>query len=779
MDAKARFLYSLFDEAIKLGKGIDSKHPFGIVNGDLGYLAQIAELCPDLDILGVNTYRGRKAYSAFYASIDETLDKPFVFTEFGADAFNIKTGQEDQIHQAEFLHDQWEELYSEAYGKGKSQNALGGFVFEWIDEWWKHGMDTGLDVHDTEGTWTNGAYDFDATPGVNNMNEEWFGIVGQSELTYDGIHRRLPRAAYYLLQKIWTLDFYKSTPKQVKDSFAAASIAEAAALADPLVVRNALDERQPYSIQANVESRSFATATGEGLGALSDIDGLKSETTFRTVSAASIDLTLRPIENLSGGLEVKAATPSGYYDFSSTTASALGKPLSWFTDPAAFTWQLSAEGEPIELYAAWADFESAALKADFYYRTGHADWGLSGDFFGFLPEAFDRYTMDLNKQSAPFGLEISPKGLVDGLTIYGGPELYAGAMPSVMIKYYREIGNWSFGAIHDEELWYPDGSADSPSQVPERATEIAEWEKKPLTRRSSLYAQADYLPVIDVQAGLMLGSPEKIGETFTNAIQVAAGSGSAGTGYDVYVNQKATLLDALGAKLRLSTALVPYVVQAYAQGIYMGPLANSEAAVARSGSFIFDPGVGNRIDGEAGLTAVYGDFALSPKFLYRRPVYDALPTLTALGIAPRTYTDLFNVDQNREAVEGELVACYDPEGGTYFFDWNNDDREGAPFAASISFLYDFYLGPTDCVDFVADDYGTVYSFNAGLSAISGTWALKAKAVWRPEPSLRLIANAEAGRAQSAGDPTQPVADYVGGTLRVVVDRLMLTGGALP
>jgi hypothetical protein len=217
------------------------------------------------------------------------------------------------------------------------------------------------------------------------------------------------------------------------------------------------------------------------------------------------------------------------------------------------------------------------------------------------------------------------------------------------------------------------------------------------------------------------------------------------------------------------------VVQAYAQGVYMGPLADGEPFVARSGSQIADPGLGNRMDAEVGLTAVYGDFSLSPKFLYRHPIYDALPSIPAIGISPRTYTDLFYVSKNREAVEGELVACYDPEGSTYFFDWNNDDREGAAFAASLSFLYNFYLGPTDRLNFVADNQGTVYSFNAGLPSVAGTWSLQGRAVVRPLPNLRLIATAVAGEAQSEGDPTQPLANFVGGSLRVALGRLSLNG----
>ena len=216
---KAKALYSLFEQAIAEGKKIDPHHPFGIVNGDLGYLDLIKTLVPDLDILGVNTYRGPKSYAGFYNSIAKVLNKPFIYTEFGADAYNVGTEQEDQLDQAKLVESQWHEVYQESYGKGLAANCLGGYVFEWMDEWWKNGMDTGLSTHDTQGTWNNGAYTFDAVPGKNNMNEEWFGLCAMSKKTQDGIPVRLPRMSYYALKDLWRLDLYTSSKEDIKKTF--------------------------------------------------------------------------------------------------------------------------------------------------------------------------------------------------------------------------------------------------------------------------------------------------------------------------------------------------------------------------------------------------------------------------------------------------------------------------------------------------------------------------------------------------------------------------------
>jgi beta-galactosidase/beta-glucuronidase len=174
--AKARYLYSLFNEVMAAGKSIDPNHPFTIVNGDIQYIDLIAELCPDMDLLGSNAYRGT-SFTGLWADVKEKLDLPVVFFEFGSDAFNAREFREDQKSQALVLKDQWQEMYNKAYGKGEEGNSLGAFVFEWRDEWWKYLQIENLETQDTNASWSNQAYMFDWAEGENNMNEEWFGIT--------------------------------------------------------------------------------------------------------------------------------------------------------------------------------------------------------------------------------------------------------------------------------------------------------------------------------------------------------------------------------------------------------------------------------------------------------------------------------------------------------------------------------------------------------------------------------------------------------------------------
>jgi hypothetical protein len=100
-----------------------------------------------------------------------------LFFEFGSDAFNAREFTEDQISQAMILRDQWKEMYNKAAGNGEEGNSVGGFVFEWRDEWWKYLQTENLDKQDTNASWSNQGYMFDWAEGKNNMNEEWFGIT--------------------------------------------------------------------------------------------------------------------------------------------------------------------------------------------------------------------------------------------------------------------------------------------------------------------------------------------------------------------------------------------------------------------------------------------------------------------------------------------------------------------------------------------------------------------------------------------------------------------------
>jgi beta-galactosidase/beta-glucuronidase len=216
---KARFLYSLWNEVTEAGKAIDPNHPFTIVNGDIQYIDLIAELIPNLDLLGTNAYRG-KSFTSLWRDVEQKLDIPVIFFEFGSDAFNARDFAEDQLSQALILKDQWQEMYNKSYGQGEEGNSLGAFVFEWRDEWWKYLQTENLDIQDTHASWSNEAYLFDWAEGKNNMNEEWFGITALGPMNSDGIATARPRMAYDMLAEVFSMDPYTASRCDVDKMFA-------------------------------------------------------------------------------------------------------------------------------------------------------------------------------------------------------------------------------------------------------------------------------------------------------------------------------------------------------------------------------------------------------------------------------------------------------------------------------------------------------------------------------------------------------------------------------
>jgi len=204
---RARAMYKLFNEAVLAMKGIDNQYPIAICNGDLQFLDLIAEECKDIDIFGINIYRGLSFDNAF-ERVKNEFGKPVLFTEFGADAYNDSTQAEDQKAQAKYLLQNWREIYENAAGLGKAGNALGGFTFQSSDGWWKSGQTTNLDVHDNHASWSNGGYSHDYKPGRNNMNEEWFGICAKGTTDANGHYPLYPRLAYYVLKEVHKVNPY-------------------------------------------------------------------------------------------------------------------------------------------------------------------------------------------------------------------------------------------------------------------------------------------------------------------------------------------------------------------------------------------------------------------------------------------------------------------------------------------------------------------------------------------------------------------------------------------
>ena len=208
---RGRPMYKLMNDAAINMKSINNSNPIAICNGDVLFIDIIAEECKDVDVFGVNMYRGISFGDAFQVAKDK-LNKPILFTEFGSDAFNTIKNKEDQKSQAYYDLRNWKEIYENAAGQGKAGNAIGGYTFQFSDGWWKHGQTKDLDIHDTNASWANAGYKNDYKPGKNNMNEEWFGICEKGPTNSRGLYKLYPRATYYVLKEVFKINPYSKKP---------------------------------------------------------------------------------------------------------------------------------------------------------------------------------------------------------------------------------------------------------------------------------------------------------------------------------------------------------------------------------------------------------------------------------------------------------------------------------------------------------------------------------------------------------------------------------------
>src|SRR5262249_5113052 len=87
--------YQIVHKTAELIKHLDPDHPVALCNGDLGSLDMIGRYCRDVDILGVNGYRGDFGFGdSFWRDILETFGKPVVLTEFGCPAYSMYASQD-------------------------------------------------------------------------------------------------------------------------------------------------------------------------------------------------------------------------------------------------------------------------------------------------------------------------------------------------------------------------------------------------------------------------------------------------------------------------------------------------------------------------------------------------------------------------------------------------------------------------------------------------------------------------------------------------------------
>ncbi len=185
--------FKFVNEVAKIIKTLDPEHPVAICSGDVLFLDKFGKNAPDIDIFGTNAYRGDYGFGAFWRQVKEQTGKPAFITEFGCPAYaEGKNTDEAEELQAQYHLGSWEDIQDNMAFAGNQGNALGGVVFEWLDEWWKAYEPA---IHDTKGLWTGPFPD-------GYMHEEWLGMSGQGDGKLSPFLRQL-RKVYYMYQKKW------------------------------------------------------------------------------------------------------------------------------------------------------------------------------------------------------------------------------------------------------------------------------------------------------------------------------------------------------------------------------------------------------------------------------------------------------------------------------------------------------------------------------------------------------------------------------------------------
>ena len=193
-DKKPESFFKFANKAAQRIKSLDpQKRPVAIASGDTLHLDIFAKNCPDIDIFGANSYRGKYGFLDIWDEVKRVADKPAIITEYGTSSYAKAYSQEEaENYQAQYHKDCWADIKCNSSGFGAG-NALGSFVFEWLDEWWKSYEPA---YHDKKGVAAGPFLD-------GYYHEEWFGIAGQGDGKKSPYLRQL-KPAYYIYKELWS-----------------------------------------------------------------------------------------------------------------------------------------------------------------------------------------------------------------------------------------------------------------------------------------------------------------------------------------------------------------------------------------------------------------------------------------------------------------------------------------------------------------------------------------------------------------------------------------------
>lgn len=761
-EKRGRPMYKLMNEAAKKMKGMDTSHPVAICNGDVLFIDIIAEECKDVDIYGVNSYRGA-SFTDMFKVVKDKLNMPIMFTEFGADAYNAIENAEDQKSQAYYLVNNWKEIYENAAGLGKENNSIGGFTFQFSDGWWKFGFDdrANADKHDNNASWVNGGYQSDFKVGENNMNEEWFGICAKGETDPRGLYDLYPRAAYYALKEAHQLNPYGEgvTAEFVNNHFDNIQLMDAVLKARGDKAALIGEQAGKLSI-SNLRAEFTTFNTGGSLITTPDNADpnelvYPNELGFDHMQSYFIGVEGNPAPNMKANVNFNILGHVAENPIDEIFYENTGRPISVNTDDGNVD---ITDPNRVKIYNAEFEWNAKEFDLRGFYRTGHFHWGYEGDFFGLYPEANYGPNLDIYNGEIS-GIEVDAKGALEGLKAAFGPQLWWGANPAVLLKYSTKLANWDLTGVYHEDI----------DDVGQAVTSIAI--PLPKTRRVTLYAKKEF-GTFGLEVGGMWGGQPLNGREF----QIAEDNPNynqddSNAKYIIYTD-KINSDDNWGAKAKITYSGGAF--NWYGQAAYMGLVANGGADQTKTftGWRLKDTGSGNQTNILSGFTFQVGDFQIAPNFLWQKPIVEAMPNdVQAPGRLRNIQDDPFAVRANRETTAGELLISYDPTPGTWMYEWDNDRAEDAKFAFNLGFVYRHHPTAQDAaIGFLADRSSFAFPNAAPAQDL---WEVNSRIVSKVDADLGLIANLYFGNAQSNGSDERLI-ERVGGDIRLIHNNLKLT-----
>ena len=764
-ESRGRPMYRLMNEAAKMMKSMDTSHPVAICNGDVLFIDIVAEECKDVDIYGTNTYRG-VSFGDMFKVVKDKLNKPVMFTEFGADAFSAVENKEDQYSQAYYMVGNWKEIYENAAGVGNVGNSIGGFTFQFSDGWWKYGFDDrkNADVHDNNASWSNGGYARDLpAEGENNMNEEWFGICAKGATNPRGLYELYPRAAYYALKEAHQLNPYDDGVDQAFVSNYFDNIQLMDAVLKARGDKAALTGEQSNLLRiSNLQAKFSTFSTGGSLLTTPDNADPDDPNTFPNqlgfdhMQSYFIGVEGNPAPNMRAEVNVNVVGNVAQNPINEIFYENNSRPLEVNTDQGNV---LVQDVNRIRVYNAEFEWKAKNFDLRGFYRTGHYHWGYEGDFFGLYPEANYGPNLDIYNGEI-LGAEVDGKGVLKGLKAAVGPQLWWGANPTMLFKYKRHLGKFDVTGIYhrdfETDITFDENGRRVLDVNQVRSGVIPPWP----TERATIAIEREFGKFGVMLGGIWAGNPLN-GSTF----QDVRGT----TGNYVVFEDQVQASDNWGGKIKLTYEGGKF--NWYGQAASMGLVANGGAdqTLTFTGWKLKDTGSGNQVNFLTGFTYATGNFQIAPNFLWQKPLVDPMRNdVTAPGRLRNIIDDPFSVRGNRETTGGEILLTFDPTPGTWMYEWDNDRAEDAKFAMNLGFVYRHLPTTQDAhIGFLANRQFFAFPNSAPAEDL---WEIHSRMVSKVSPDLGIIGNFYYGNGQGNGDSDRLIKRF-GGDIRAIYKNM--------